>query len=617
MPTRSAPVLLPEPRSIQIDSGVQLLKSGRYIVIDSSRRAGDAFAIAIAIRDALKTVARVSWAIRAGEPVPGTTGLRIQIEGTFPVDELQTQSYVLDTTGDAISLQAISEAGAFHGIQTLKQLLRQYGAKLPRLRIEDSPDFARRGVMLDISRDKIPTQETLYQLVDMLAELKINELQLYTEHTFAFQKHPKVWKDASPMTPEDILALDAYCRARYIDLVPNQNCFGHMRRFLVLPEYNDLAEAPNGCDTRWGRFDKPFSLDPLDPRSLSLVGELLDDVLPNFSSAYTNINCDETVDLGQGKSEDMVAELGAGRVYLNFLQQIFEKVKGHNRIAQYWGDIIMEHPELVSELPKDAVALEWGYEFDHPFADHAAKFGAAGVPFYVCPGTSSWNSIGGRTDNMIGNIINAAENGLKNGARGLLNTDWGDNGHLQPLAVSLLGYAFGAAMAWSVAQNRDIDLARAVSLQLLEDASGEIGRVLYDMGNVYRLYPVRLHNATPYSAAAFAREGALRKELLGLDPAVTKSALTEVARLMRSVRALKPAGEAARHARNEMRYALELMRYGVLRLERMARGAKPGANEKALLKRVLTLHKQVWQTRNRPGGMKDSAANLLGKSDGM
>ncbi len=71
--------------------------------------------------------------------------------------------------------------------------------------------------------------------------------------------------------------------------------------------------------------------------------------------------------------------------------------------------------------------------------------------FYVAPGTASWLSLAGRSRNALGNIHNAAAAGLKHGARGLLVTDWGDNGHQQFLAVSMVPFAFGAAASWNLA----------------------------------------------------------------------------------------------------------------------------------------------------------------------
>ena len=76
--------------------------------------------------------------------------------------------------------------------------------------------------MLDISRDKVPKMETLFGLVDDLSAWKVNHLQLYVEHTFAYRKHKAVWEHASPMTAEEFRLLDAYCRDRFIELMSDK-----------------------------------------------------------------------------------------------------------------------------------------------------------------------------------------------------------------------------------------------------------------------------------------------------------------------------------------------------------------------------------------------------------
>jgi hexosaminidase len=292
----------------------------------------------------------------------------------------------------------------------------------------------------------------------------------------------------------------------------------------------------------------------------------------------------------------------------------------------------MEHPELVGELPKDIVALEWGYEHDHPFAEHSAKFAASGIPFYVCPGTGSWNTVGGRTTSMLGNVLNAAENGIKHGARGMLMTDWGDNGHLQPLTTSYAGYAFGAATGWCLQENRDIDLARALSMHVFQDAAGNAGRLALEIGDVYQLIPWRTHNRTAIAMAAITPDDKLVASLRSWDPAYRDTdpasvittahldgVLARLDELTQRVKSLKLGSVDGAIAASEFAYALQLMRYGALRLRRVIGAKKPpkaGAAEKALLKKVLAAHKSVWLMRNRPGGMKDSAANLLFKYDG-
>ena len=304
-------------------------------------------------------------------------------------------------------------AGLSYAAATLVQVLRQSPSAIPAGEILDWPDFPVRGVMIDVSRNKVPSMPTLYALVDLLAGLKINHLQLYTEHTFAYTAHREVWADASPITAEEVLLLDAYCRERHIELAANQSSFGHLQSWLRLPRYSGLAECLHGFEWPWGgRSEEPFSLDPSNPGSLALLEGLFDELLPNFSSRLFNVGCDETFDLGQGRSRDLCARVGKGRVYLDFLLKIHERVRERGRTMLYWGDIIMEHPELVPELPADGIALEWGYEAQHPFDEHGARFRASGVPWWVCPGTSSWNSFAGRTENCLANLRSAARAGI-------------------------------------------------------------------------------------------------------------------------------------------------------------------------------------------------------------
>jgi hexosaminidase len=486
MSNTHTPFLLPVPRQLGLTGGTVSLADDRLILLAGPEPQRLRFA-ARQLQAAVAERAGFGWLLAAGRDVPPTrVGARLIVT---PGSMRHSQGYQLTITSEGIDIVASAPVGVWYGVLTLLQLLEQYAGELPLLRVNDWPDFPNRGVMLDISRDKVPKMETLFNLVEMLARWKINQVQLYTEHTFAYQNHPEVWRDASPLTGEEILALDAFCRERFIELVPNQNTFGHMRRWLIHPHYRDLAECPHGCDSgnpEWGYFEEPFTLAPENPGSLELVRSLLDELGPHFSSRQFNIGGDEPVELGQGASAELVAERGKGRVYLEFLLKIYREVKARGYTMQFWGDIIMEYPELVPDLPRDAIAMEWGYEADHPFDEHSATFAASGIPFYVCPGTSSWNSVAGRTENALKNLRRAAAGGLAHGAVGYLITDWGDNGHWQPLAVSYLPLAYGAGVAWHTAGNQACDAAHLASWFAFRDSSGTLGQVAYGLGNLYR-----------------------------------------------------------------------------------------------------------------------------------
>lgn len=600
-------ILLPHPRVVSLEDGEYVLAAHRLISIDGGA-VGDLINPARRLQGSLREFADVEWEIGANPPAAlEGVGARLSLDARSDLNE---QGYVLDVSRDGISISASTAAGVFYGVCTLAQIVQQYGRRLPALHIEDWPDFGVRGVMLDISRDKVPTMETLYDLVDMLAGWKVNQLQLYTEHTFAYRQHPDVWAEASPITGDEILALDTFCRERFIELVPNQNSFGHMKRWLIHSRYASLAEVQGEFKTPWGTMEGPFSLCPGDPGSLELVRSLFDELLPHFSSRQLNVGCDETFDLGQGRSKEECEERGTERVYLDYLLRVYDEVTKRGHTMQFWGDIIVQKPELIGELPRDAIALEWGYEGDHPFDEHGKAFAASGIPFYVCPGTSSWTTIGGRTDNALANLLNAAENGLKHGAAGYLNTDWGDLGHWQVLPVSYMGFAGGAAYSWGLDANRELDMARAVSLYAFRDATGSMGRVAYDLGNVYQAPGVLIPNS---SLLFWVLNGSWEeiKARLGAETTPDYSGTLEAIGA-----AMEPMGRAGMMRADaalilaEFENTARLMRHACKRALFLTDGEGDKQELGDDARDIVVEYERIWLARNRPGGLADSTRAL-------
>lgn len=590
-------LLAPAPKKISAKEGAFDMNGKHFIKLE-----GESAQCLIAA--AKKT--GLDWEITASPKAPKqVVGLTILMDTSAGIPP---QGYKLEIHADGMKITASTPAGAFYGACTLAQIIRQAGDELPCLSITDAPDFPVRGVMLDVSRDKVPTMDTLYHLVNLLSEWKINQFQLYTEHTFAYLGHPTVWDKASPMTGEQIMQLDAYCQARFIELVPNQNSFGHMERWLKLPKYNSMAEAPNGCDTIWGHFDHPFSLHPADKHVLPFIESLYDELLPHFCSGMFNVGLDETVDLGRGKSDKECEEKGAGRVYLDFLLKIYEQVKARGKTMQFWGDIIIKHPELIPELPKDAIALEWGYEADHPFAEHGTSFGESGIEFYVCPGTSSWNTLVGRTENTIGNIVNAARNGHNSGAVGLLNTDWGDNGHWQPLSVSYLGFMAGAMAAWNTKADLRKDLQMNLSLNAFRDPTGKTGTAFYDLGNVYLAFKKSTFNQSVPWQMLF-RDTKDPKWIEGLEMAEFEEMDKRIEAIAEAYKGSEMACADAQIVSEEFEQSLEMLRLSADVGKHRLGGPKP-KNLSEKVEQVKMDHECVWLMRNRPGGLADSEKKL-------
>ncbi len=522
---------------------------------------------------------------------------------------LPTQGYRLSVRPSGVSIIGGDQAGLFYGGRTLAQLVEVYGARIPCVEIEDHPELLVRGVMLDVSRDKVPTMATLRELVDMLASWKINQLQLYVEHTFAYQAHREVWASASPLTAEEIVELDAYCRERFVELVPNQNSFGHLERWFTHDRYRHLAETAAGVELPWGEVTKhPFTLAP-SPEALDFLDGLYRELLPNFTSPRLNVGCDETYDLGLGRSRARVEQVGRPRVWLEFVRDVRTLAARHGRTIQVWGDTVRRHPELFADLPRDITILDWGYDRERSLAATAERLASAGQPFYLCPGTSSWTSLTGRTDNAIANILDAVEVAHRYGAGGVLVTDWGDGGHWQPLSISYLGFAWTAALSWSLAANRDLDLPRA--LDRFAFRTPGLGQIAWDLGNTYLKPGFRRGNSSilywlytttldemrrswvkfvKYGTDVFLDDAAVQRNMQATVEWVDAT-LAPLPRVDNELlrREFAHAGAMARHAARR-----------VLRAD--------GLEEEltALTDELVAL----WPRRNRTGGMEDSASKL-------
>lgn len=610
--------LLPQPRSINFNSGEHRLGNGRFILLESEEPSKLLFS-ARALQAALQRYAGTVAPVTAASSGPGELmGIVLRL---VPRPNLNEQGYALAITPQRVILEAQTPAGIFYGVNTFIQVLKQRGPVLPCLEITDWPDFPVRGFMLDTSRDKVPTMPSLLELIDKLASWKINQLQLYTEHTFEYLNHPEAWENASPLTGQEILELDTYCKERFIELVPNQNSFGHMHRWLELPRYAGLAELTGSFEAPWGTAQGPFSLDPTNPASLELVTGLFDELLPHFTSGQVNIGCDETFDLGQGKSKAACEQQGKGKVYLDFLLKICNNLIARGYRVQFWGDIILEHPELIPEIPEGVIALNWGYEATHPFELEGARFQAANIPFYVCPGTSAWCSLGGRTANATGNLLKAAESGLKYGASGYLITDWGDLGHWQTLPVSYLGIVTGAALAWSIEANRNLDIPAALDRHAFEDQAGVLGQLAYDLGNIYQLPGLARSNGsqlfwilqTPaevlnriFQTSAPVEPLVPPLKLTYIPESTFVEALKQLDRVMAPLEDSRMAGADAELVKREFRLTANMMRLacyrGLLALDGPRYIEEYGDEIAAFIRE----YEAVWLSRNRPGGLSDS-----------
>ena len=575
-----------------------------------------------------------SSSVRTGTGPAPDAPVRVVLDASVPA-----QGFTLETSPAAITVTHSDAAGLRYGLAALDQLRADRDFATTSYSITDHPDFPVRGFMLDISRDRVPTRRTLARWVEVLDLARINSLELYTEHTYAFTGQQAVWQDASPLTAEDLQWLDALCASKGIELVCNQNTLGHMERFLKVPEHAKRAENEDGFTMR-GQHRPPSTVEPTSENAAFVQG-LLEDVTRNFRTRRINIGADEPWELGQGKSRQRAEEVGLGTVYFEYVTEVMQPWLDRGYTVEFWADVFGDHPELMDKVPAGAIPVVWQY--DSPsllaevvdaaapdqvqewrslgvditklrdgFRDRAKLLLEAGIPFWVAPGASNWNSLLGRWENALGNMVDAAEVGLENSAQGYLNTSWGDHGHWDPPSVAFGPVLFGGAVSWSLETNRDLDVAEVLDSRLLLDPQGVTGDVLVRAGRVCHVLGTPVLNASPLVLAL--------RETDDLAPwaVPTAEALTAAQRILTDclldLRTAEPASADGDVVLRELTQALRLSEFAVRVLQARASDGSFEATAAARmlpeLEDLLEEQRACWLLRSRPGGLADSLAEF-------
>ncbi len=377
---------------------------------------------------------------------------------------MQAEGYLLLSDSSAAHVIAATARGLFYGVQTLKQLVNGTGsaAMLQAATIRDWPAMKYRGFHDDLSRGPVPTLVYQKAQIRRFAAYKMNVYSPYYEHSLAYAANPLIAPPRGAMTREDVRELIAYAAKYHIDVIPEQEAFGHLHHVLKYEIYADLAETPHG-----------HVLAPGKPGSMALIKSWFAEIDSLFTSRFVHIGADETVELGRGQTKDRVKAEGLGRVYLQFVRDINTALKPSGKRLMFWADIAMESPQLVGILPKEMVAVCWDYWSFNGFDRCLKPFANVGMETWVAPGVNNWNRVYPYNAVALRNIQAFVRDGQQLGATGVLNTNWDDDG--DALFEQLwAGVLFGAAAGWQQGESSIPEFERAYGRVFHGDTTGKI-----------------------------------------------------------------------------------------------------------------------------------------------
>ncbi|MBS7254858.1 beta-N-acetylhexosaminidase [Flavobacterium branchiicola] len=311
-----------------------------------------------------------------------TAELQINCTKSGKIGLYEDESYHLDIKQNKITINATSDLGALHGLETLLQMLQNNNTSFyfPVSQISDFPRFTWRGLMIDASRHFQPI-DVIKRNIDGLSAMKMNVFHWHLVDDqgwrIEMKKHPKLIQLASDgmyYTQEEIKNIVKYADERGILIVPEIDVPGHGSAILTAyPEIGSkvitltggtsekniqgTAISTYGIERNAGIFSP--TLDPSNPKTYQLLSEIFDEVCPLFTGAYFHIGGDEN----EGKDWDANPKIQEFKKKNNlttnhelqtyFTMQLVPMLKKHGKQLMGWEEI------LTKNMSKDAIIHSW------------------------------------------------------------------------------------------------------------------------------------------------------------------------------------------------------------------------------------------------------------------
>lgn len=344
--------------------------------------------------------AGTGWAVHLAEAsAPGAGVIELHVgnlrDPDRPVPALASdEAYRLACSAGRVVITGASAAGAFYGLQTLRQLLppdlfRQAGRcgpiDLPAVVIADGPRFAWRGVHLDVSRHFMPKSFVL-RLIDLIALHKCNVLHLHLTDDQGWrlpvERHPRLtevgaWRSRSGeddiegslagtphggfYTRADLAEVVEFAAERHVNVLPEIDMPGHVTAAIAAyPELGNTGEQLQVA-TGWGISEHVMNL---DERTIRFCMDVIDEVVEVFPGRYVHLGGDECP-VTEWQASARASELMRGNGYSSErqLQGWFTaRMAGHLRVR---GRTLVGWSEILEgRAPEDAIVMAWRSEED-------------------------------------------------------------------------------------------------------------------------------------------------------------------------------------------------------------------------------------------------------------
>ena len=360
-----------------------------------------------------------------------------------PQENQKAESYTLKIEQEKIEIQAQDQAGLFYAFVTLDQLIEDAvnsNTPLPLVTLQDAPKIAFRPIQIDV-KHHLEKKSYYYDLMDALAQLKINGIILEIEDKLKYKRRPEV-ASADALSIEEWRALSTYALARNISISPLVQGLGHASFILKHDKNKHLRDDPKS----------DWAFNPLNPETYALQYDLYLDAMEAFPHGkYLHVGGDEVQTTGRGSGKSAL------ELNLIWLNKVSAFAAEHDRIPIFWDDMPLKQaglmqpiynsemdpatvdsiwevnePKLnkfINQFPKNCVYMRWNYHKAESYGNGKAMEWFSSNGFRVMGATAGqtrWTLMPQRESN-IDQIRIFAEQSINRNYNGLLLTLWDDD----------------------------------------------------------------------------------------------------------------------------------------------------------------------------------------------
>lgn len=391
----------------------------------------------------------------------------------FIPSQFNEEAYILRIDENKIVIEASTEKGLFYGCTTLIQLVENTEEdKIPCCKIYDWPNMKFRGISDDISRGQVSTLENFKRLIKFISRYKMNTYMPYLEDMIQFDSYPSIGKNRGALSKKEIEEIIEYANDHFVEVIPVFQTLGHFENILSQKEFIKYADWPGAA-----------SLDITNKETYEFLNTLLEEVFEIFPSKYFHIGADESYDVGFGNSRELADSIGLAAIHANHYKKIYDICKKHNKEVMMYGDILLDHPEILENIPKDIIIVDWHYfpKFDYP---STKLLNEAGFKYIVSPTVWNFNSSFPENYLAIPNIETITKSGIENNSIGMINSSWGDYGAETFRELNLYGYAWSAQCAWNLKESNVSNFNKNFFFDFYGSTNDEITNLYKELNDV-------------------------------------------------------------------------------------------------------------------------------------